>query len=344
MTAPAPAGGAADPAAAMLFVLGPTASGKTRLGVELARRFGGEIVSFDSRQVYRGLDLGSGKDLAEYAATAAGAPAVPHHLIDVADPTAAAAFDLHQFLGLAREAVRDVRNRGRLPVGVGGSVLYVKAFLEDYDLPGGPPQPEIRAELDLLSDAELAARLARLAPDLAARADYSQRIRLLRAVEIAMSRAAAPSVARTETLTLELRPLLLAPYFPRKEIHARIAARLEARMAAGMLEESAELHRRGVTWERLESFGLEYRAAAQHLQGRISLEEMREQLLIKIRGFCRSQDIWFRKLERAGHVIHWIPGGDPDRAAALMEKFLAGAPLPPPELRLADIYYGPKSA
>lgn len=329
----------AAPAHPMIMVVGPTAGGKTRLGVEIARRFGGEIVSFDSRQVYRGLDVGSGKDLAEFAATAT-APAVPCHLIDVADPDEP--FDLHRFLPLAQQAVRDIRGRGRLPVGVGGTTLYVKAFLENYDLPGGNPDPARRAELSALDAAELVRRLAALAPETAARlGEDAPRRRLVRALEIALSGGNAAAVTRP---VLDLDPLLLAPYFPRLEMHARIAARLDARLqGGGLLEEVAALHRRGVGWERLDSFGLEYRFIARHLQGKLSFAAMRDQLLAGIRNLCKAQDIWYRKLEREGYVIHWIPGGDAALATERVRQFLAGEPLPPPEIRISEVFYGPKS-
>jgi tRNA dimethylallyltransferase len=330
----------APPPLPVVFVLGPTASGKTRLGVALARRCHGEILSFDSRQLYRGMDLGTGKDLAEYAAGPDG-PAVPHHLIDLAAPTEP--FDLHAFLPLAYAAAAAVRRRGALPIGVGGSVLYVKAFLDGYELAGGAPDPVLRAELATRSDAELRAELARLAPDLAARADTAPHRRLIRAVEIARTRASATGRAATAPARPTIRPLLLGPYYPRPELHRRIAERLDARLAAGLVAEVAGLHRRGVGWARLEAFGLEYRCVAWHLQGRLPFLEMRDRLLAQIRQFCRRQEIWFRKLEREGKAIHWIPGGDVARAEALVRRFLAGEALPPPELRLADIHYGPPS-
>jgi tRNA dimethylallyltransferase len=317
-------------------VLGPTASGKTRLAVELARAFSGEIVSADSRQVYRGMDLGTGKDLDEYAAAGA-QPPVPYHMIDVADPREP--FDLHRYLALARAALVGAAGRGRLPLVAGGSGLYLRALLEGYRLDGKARDDEREQSLAACPDTELLAELARLAPDLAARADRSQRRRLLRAVDIARTRETA---AAAEPLP-RLRPLLLGPYWPRAALHARIAARLTARLAAGLVDEVRRLHIAGVPWQRLEEFGLEYRFAARHLQGQLDAAAMAEALLAGIRQLARRQDIWFRRLERDGHTIHWLPGGDTAAARHLVERFLAGQPLPTPGLRLSDTYYGPRS-
>jgi len=322
-------------------VLGPTASGKTRLGVSLARQFSGEIVSLDSRQVYRGLDLGTGKDLDEYRA-APGTGPVPHHLIDVVEPNEA--FDLFHYLLLARDAIRDVHRRGRLPIGVGGTTLYLKALLDDYRLEGSGSTAAFRRNLELRTDEELLSLLAAEAPDIFARADRTQRRRIIRALEIARTRQTGQDAAGSgEELQLPLRPLLLAPYFPRPELHARIAARLEARLKAGLVAEVARLHEQGVSWERLDFLGLEYRYVARHLTGALSLPDMRSQLLARIRQFCRAQEIWFRKLEREGKIIYWIPGGDLGEAARLVQAFLENRPLPPPRLRLSAIHYGPRS-
>lgn len=320
---------------ACVFVVGPTASGKTRLAVSLARRFGGEIVSADSRQVYRTLDLGTGKDLAEYGS---GADRVPVHLIDVVGPDEA--YHLFRFVAEAQAALRDIAARGRLPVVAGGSCLYVNALLGGYGLDGAPPTPELRRGLEGLADAELIGILRREAPDLAARADPSQRRRLVRAVEIARSRGGDTVPAPA---ALRLRPLLLAPFYPRSAIHERIERRLDERLAAGLVAEVARLHAGGLSWERLDWFGLEYRYVAQHLQGRMGFAEMRQTLLARIRRFCKSQDVWYRKMEREGQVIHWLPGGDLPQAVELVRRFVDGAPLPAPVIRLNDVLYGPRS-
>ncbi|NLF18107.1 MAG: tRNA (adenosine(37)-N6)-dimethylallyltransferase MiaA [Lentisphaerae bacterium] len=332
------ADGGADEASAGLpcvVVVGPTATGKTRLAVALARRFRGEVISADSRQVYRGLDLGTGKDLEEYGA---GAERVPVHLVDIVDP--AEPYHLFRFVADAQAALRDIAGRGCLPVIAGGTGLYIHALIHGYALEGTAPSEALREGLEGLSDAELLATLQREAPDLAARVDTHQRRRLVRAVEIARSRAAAPDGAPAERL--RLRPLLIGPYYPRGEVHARIAARLDARLQAGLIDEVARLHAAGLSWERLAWFGLEYRHVSQYLQGEVDLSGMRETLLARIRRFGKAQDAWLRKIEREGTPIHWLPGGDLAQALELVERFLAGAALPAPTLRLSETLYGPR--
>lgn len=317
-----------------VVVLGPTATGKTRLGVALARRFGGEIVSADSRQVFRGMDIGTGKDLEEY-----GPPEhrVPVHLLDIVEPTEE--YHLFGFLADARRALVDIAGRGRLPIVVGGSTLYINALLDDYRMEGGGTDPDLRREVDALGTDELLNRLRTENAAVYERTDKTQRKRITRALEIARSvgQPRAPSCP-------PLAPLLLGPHYPRPAVHARIAARLDARLAGGLIEEVAALHARGISWERLDYFGLEYRCVAQHLQGQLTIEQLRDVLAARIRQFCRRQDIWFRKMEREGKSIHWLPRGDVAQAASLVERFLHGLPLPAPAIRLKDIHYGPKSS
>ena len=317
-----------------VVVLGPTATGKTRLGVALARRFEGEVVSADSRQVYRGMDIGTGKDLEEYGPSGR---RVPVHLVDIVDPTED--YHLFGFLRDARRALLNISDRGRLPLVVGGSALYVNALLDGYRMEGGGADPDVRRELDALSTDGLLERLQAEDPVLYERTDRTQRKRITRALEIARSSGRTRAVSCPP-----LEALLLGPYYPRSAVHARIAARLDARLAGGLIEEVAGLHARGISWERLDFFGLEYRCVAQHLQGQLTRVELRDVLAARIRQFCRRQDVWFRKMEREGKTIHWVPGGDVVRASSLVERFLQRLPLPRPSIRLMDIRYGPKSS
>ena len=275
----------------VLVITGPTATGKTRLAVTLARAVGGEIVSADSRQVYRGMDIGSGKDISEYQE-------IPYHLIDIADP-AKEIYNLGRFCRDAWQAIGDIHTRGRVPVVCGGTALYVAALLDGYRLPGGalPPRefgtPRVRQNPD--------------APD-----------------------SFAPPFA--------LNPLILGVYYPRAEVRLRIEARLDARLNDGMIEEVRRLHdERGVGWETLEAFGLEYREIAQFLRGNCDRETMRTTLLNRIRQFAKRQDIFFRKLEREGHRIHWIKEGKSPDPLRLANAFLRGETLPEIEFRLCDL-------
>ena len=321
----------------IIVITGPTATGKTALAVRLARQFDGEIVSADSRQVYRHMDIGTGKDLAEY--TAGGTP-VPFHLIDCVPPDAT--YNLHAFCRDARQCIAAIAGRGRLPIICGGTALYIDALLRGYALPGSAPDPAERAALDAMELDALNAELAGLAPEFYRTfLDRTNKTRLRRAIEIARHR----QTPAAEAPAADFQALLLGVYYPRDIVHRRIAERLDARLAAGMIEEVRELNEHyGVSFEKLDFFGLEYRYVGRYLQNRLDFQTMRDELLSKIRQFAKRQDIFFRKMEREGAVIHWLRGGSEPDPAALVRRFLAGEPLPAPVLQLKEIHYGKKSS
>lgn len=314
-----------------LIITGPTATGKTKLAVELARMFDGEIISADSRQVYRGLDIGTGKDIEEY-----GTPPdnVPVHLIDVADPNDE--FHLLSFIEMATDAINQIHAKNKLPIVAGGTPLYLDALLKGYTMPGGPPDEENRRRLESLSDEQLTQLFQQHASlELKQRADLTQRKRLIRAVEIAMDPRPAVPVSQPLDDTL-----ILAPYFHRTIVRERILIRLDQRLQNGMIEEIQQLHENGVSWERLDWFGLEYRYISRYLRGLVTFDQMHEELLNQIRRFAKSQDIWFRKMERENHPIHWIPDGNVQAAQTLTQQWLDNRPVPTPQFALKDIQYG----
>ncbi|MDT8440208.1 MAG: tRNA (adenosine(37)-N6)-dimethylallyltransferase MiaA [Desulfuromonadales bacterium] len=280
----------------LLVLLGPTASGKTKLAVAAARALHGEILSADSRQVYRGLDLGSGKDLADYGE-------VPYHLIDLVAPTVE--FSLFDFIRAFCTAFSAVAARGHLPILAGGSGLYLDAVVRGYTLTAAPPDPALRQQLADLSLDALRARLLELRPQQHNRTDLESRERLLRALEIAM----AERDGTGETLRLPpLRPRVYGLTWPRDELRRRIARRLKERLAAGLLDEVAGLHAAGVSWATLDFFGLEYRFVARHLRGELTHNDLFQQLNSAIGQFAKRQETWFRRMQRQGVAIHWLDG------------------------------------
>jgi len=289
----------------LIVVLGATATGKTALGARLAHALGGEVISVDSRQVYRGLDIGSGKDLDEYVVEGV---RVPYHLIDIADLHGE--FSVFDFQRTFYAAFQDIQARGKLPIAVGGTGLYLEAALKGYSLVFAPEDPVLRAELALLDDAALAARLAALRPRQHNTTDTCERERMVRAIEIAMHDGEATPEAP------EICPLLLGIRWPREVLRRRIAARLCARLDAGLIAEVRDLHAAGHTWERLNRLGLEYREVGALLRGEIADRAALEQRLgTAIGQFAKRQETWFRRMERNGAQIHWL--ARPDLAEAL---------------------------
>jgi tRNA dimethylallyltransferase len=281
----------------LAVILGTNASGKSELGIRLAKHFGGEVVSADSRQVYRGLDLGSGK------ITPAQAGTVKHHLIDVVEVSDY--FSLAQYQRAAYHAIDTIAAAGRLPLLVGGTGLYLSAIVEGYELVDVPPNEQLRAELENLPLPQLVERLARLDPDAAGHIDKHNARRLVRAIEIA---AAGHTNAAAQKRSPRYRCLQLGLTWPREILEQRIEKRLQDRLTNGMIDEVAGLRSRGVSDTRLEKLGLEYRYITQYLRGELgSLDNLQLQLGTAIRQFAKGQVTWFKRDRR----IIWLdPFGD----------------------------------
>ncbi len=287
----------------LIVILGPTASGKTRLAVRLAASIGGELISADSRQVYRGMDIGTGKDLAEYVID--GVP-VPYHLIDVADPDHL--FSVFEFQQRFYACFREITARGRMPILVGGTGLYIESVLREYRMLPVEENKALREELEGQGIDELTARLLRLKPALHNTTDLTGRERLTRAIEIAEHEAVHGTGDNSERP--DIVPLVIGVRWDRSVLRERITNRLKERLEQGMIEEVQRLRDSGVAWERLDEMGLEYRYVSLYLQGKLSYDEMFKTLNIRIHQFAKRQDTWFRGMERRGIAIQWLEGAD----------------------------------
>lgn len=304
----------------LICVLGPTASGKTKYAVELAKRMDGEIISADSRQVYRGMDIGTGKDLADYCYEEDGSrKMIPYHLIDIVD--AGTKYDICKYQRDFISAYNDIVSRGKFPIMCGGSGLYIEAALRGYELPDVPANPQLRRALEKESDEVLIARLASL-KTLHNHTDYDNRKRLIRALEIAVfqndeeARKSWPKASPEELPHPEHSPQV--PVFGKDDVkyiglkvsrevrNARIDARLEQRLSDGMVEEIQGLLDRGIPADNLIYYGLEYKFVTLYLMGELTYEQMKEKLAIAIHQFAKRQMTWFRGMERKGIDIEWV--------------------------------------
>ena len=299
----------------VIIILGTTASGKTHLGVKLARKFKGEIISADSRQVYKGMDIGTGKDLEEYEIkTKKGKIKIPYHLIDVVQPKKQ--FTLAHWLKMASRKIDDILRRKRVPFVVGGTALYLNALIEGYQLPPAKLDKNLRKKLSKLSLETLKKKLKKLDPQTYRTIDKKNRRRLQRALEIILQTKKPLSVQRVKKRP-DYHFLILGITHPKNILKKRIEKRLEQRLKRGLIEEVEKLHQQGISWRRLEEFGLEYKFVAQYLQNKISYLEMKEKLKKAIYQFAKRQMTWYKKMKN----IHWIEGYS--QAKKLVKDFLS---------------------
>jgi tRNA dimethylallyltransferase len=294
----------------LVVLLGPTASGKSGLGITLAQRFNAEIISADSRQVYRGLDIGTAK------VTPAEQAIVPHHVLDVADPRAV--YTVAQFQRDAIDAINAILKRGHLPFLVGGSPHYIQAIVDNLDIPHIEPQPELRTQLEKRPLPELLAQLEELDPQSAATIDRNNPRRVIRALEVCLI-SGKPFSQQRKMAELLYQSLLLGLEWPREVLYHRIDARVDERMQQGMIQEVQKLLDAGISYERLEALGLEYRYITRLLRGEFKNDdEMVQRLKYAIHDFTRRQLTWFRKDKR----IVWVNGGDWKQAEEVVRDFL----------------------
>lgn len=295
----------------MITILGPTASGKTSVAAALALRTGGEIISADSRQVYRRMDIGTGKDLADYTI---GDVHIPYHLIDIAEP--GTKYNLFQYQQDFHTAYNDIRSRGKLPILCGGTGLYVEAVLGGYSLSPVPQNQQLRESLEGKSLDELTQMLVELkqknGSNMHNRTDVDTAQRAIRAIEIETYNLEHPTPERQMP---PVDSLVIGINIDRELRREKITRRLKARLEEGMCDEIRSLIDGGVNPDDLIYYGLEYKFVTEYVVGKTSYEEMFRQLEIAIHQFAKRQMTWFRGMERRGYTIHWI-----DAAQSMDEK------------------------
>ena len=271
----------------IIAIVGPTASGKSGLAVSLAQKLNGEIISADSRQVYIGMDIGTGK------ITKREMKRIPHYLLDVSSPKKE--FNVSDFKELAKQKIKEIASRGKLPIIVGGTGFWIDSLVYDWKIPEVKPDKKLRAKLEKLSTEKLFIKLKKLDPERAKNIDAKNRRRLVRALEIVIS--TGEKIPETK-LSYDISPyeaLILGINPPKEILEKKIKQRLIQRLKSGMIREIKNLHENGVSWKRLDDFGLEYRYISRYLRGWIGYKQMSEELYKEICRYAKRQMTWFRR-------------------------------------------------
>lgn len=289
----------------LIVILGPNASGKTSLSLKLAKKYHGEIISADSRQVFRGMDIGTGK------ATANERRLLPHHLIDIVSPRSE--YNVAQFKKDALKTIDAILKRRKMPFLVGGTGFWIQAVVDNVDFPPVKPNYRLRNKLGKLSSAKLFSMLKKIDPVRARNIDRHNTYRLIRALEIikATNESITPLKSKPlfEVLEIGLKP-------PLPKLHQLIEKRLQARFKQGLVNEVRRLHRQGISWRRLYDFGLEYRFVSLYLQQKLTYQQMVAELDLAIKHYAKRQLTWFKRDPR----IHWVKNRA--QASRLIKKFL----------------------
>jgi len=268
----------------IIVVLGQTSTGKSDFAVEIARQVNGEIISADSRQIYKGMDLGTGK------ITKKEMRGIPHHLLDIYSPSKI--FTVNEFQKKANEIIKEILIRGKVPVICGGTGFYIDAVVDGNIFPDVPPNNKLREQLSKKSVVELLRILIKLDKNRAKNIDTNNPVRLIRAIEIAKALGSVPKIKKEES---KYEFLKVGLDLPPEILKERIKVRLLARMKKGMIKEVEKLHENGTSWKRLYAFGLEYRYVALYLQGKMNKDEMIDKLYTDIWHFAKRQKTWFKR-------------------------------------------------
>jgi len=288
----------------LVVVVGPTASGKSDLAVEIAKKFNGEVVSADSRQVYKGMDIGTGK------ITKKEMQGVPHYLLDIASPKKR--FTVAQYQKKTNQAIKDIIKRDKLPILCGGTGFYIESIVDNLAIPKVKPDLKLRKKLEKQSAEELFERFKKLDSERAKNIDKYNKRRLIRAIEIVLkTKKPIPKLKKNQPYNT----LIIGIKINKEELKKRIEKRLDKRLKQGMIKEVEKLYKSGVSYKRLEEFGLEYRYIAYYLQDKINKQEMIEKLEKEIEHYSKRQITWFKKDKR----IIWIK--DKKTAIELAKEF-----------------------
>jgi tRNA dimethylallyltransferase len=290
----------------IIVILGPTASGKSDLAVLLAKKFGGEVVSADSRQVYKGLDIGSGK------ITKKEMKGVPHHMLDVVNPKKT--YSVHDFQKDAIKEIDKILQKGKVPIVCGGTGFYIDSIVKGTILPEVKPDLESRIMNQELSKEKLFEKLKKLDPKRAKEIDPNNKVRLIRAIEIATALGKVPKIKTNPKYDA----LQIGVLFDTEILRERINLRLQKRLKIGMIKEVENLHKNGLSWKRLEELGLEYRYIALYLQKKLTKEQMVTELQNKIYQYAKRQITWFKRDKN----IVWVEKPEITKIEKLVGKFL----------------------
>lgn len=296
----------------IIVIVGPTASGKSDLAVRMAEQFNGEVVSSDSRQVYSGLDIGTGK------ITTPEMHGIPHHLLSIVPPDTI--FTVSEYCEMASTAIRGILARGKLPIVCGGTGFYIQALVDGIQLPDVPPNSELRKSLTSFTTNALFEKLLLLDPDFASIVDKQNPHRLIRAIEIASALGRIPKLTKNSPYDPYFIGITTDLYTLRDRVHARLITRLDA----GMVDEARTLHENGLSYERMETLGLEYRYLARYLKGEISLEQMTRELEGEIMHYAKRQITWFKRDDR----IRWFEKDDVAQIENVVRNFLSVSSAP----------------